>query len=228
MKNIPVRRKLAPPRSAARPTREQLEADILASAKRLFARHGYDGVSLDRIATEAGTAKQNLLYYFASKPALYRRVLDGVLDVWLSYMDVLSHNTEDPARALREYIAGKLRFSRDHPDDSRVFAREVIAGVPLFADQIERRVIPAVQADVAVFNHWAAQGRCRAVDGRHLMVLLWACTQAYADFASQIGLVLGKAQLDPHDFDVAEQLIADLVLRGVLLPPSGGSDRSPA
>lgn len=198
--------------------REKLEQDILAVAKCLFAQRGYGGVSLDHIAKAVGASKQNLLYYFPSKEALYRRVLHGVLDVWLSYMDALSQRPNDPEQALREYIAGKLRFSREHPDDSRVYANEVISGAPIFATEIAERVIPALQADVAIFNRWAERGLCRQVDGRHLMVLLWASTQVYADWSSQISLVLGKKELDEADFAAAEGLIVEMVLRTVLLP----------
>ena len=198
--------------------REKLEQDILAAAKRLFAQRGFGGVSLDHVAKAVGASKQNLLYYFPSKEALYRRVLHGVLDVWLSYMDALSQRPDDPEQALREYIAGKLRFSREHPDDSRVYANEVISGAPLFAAEIAERVIPALQADVAIFNRWAERGLCRQVDGRHLMVLLWASTQVYADWSSQISLVLGKSELEESDFAAAEGLIVDMVLRTVMLP----------
>ena len=192
--------------------RKLLEADILAAAKRLFAQRGFGGVSLDHIAREVGASKQNLLYYFPSKEELYRRVLHGVLDVWLSYMDALSQRPDDPEQALREYIAGKLRFSREHPDDSRVYAN-----APIFSAEIAARVIPAVQADVAILNRWAERGLCRPLDGRHLMVLLWASTQVYADWASQISLVLGKPALEEPDFAAAEALIVDMVLRTVLL-----------
>ncbi len=197
--------------------RERLEQDILRAAKKLFAQRGFGGVSLDHIAREVGASKQNLLYYFPSKEELYRRVLHGVLDVWLSYMDALSQRPDDPERAIRDYIAGKLRFSREHPDDSRLYANEVVSGAPLFSAEIAERVIPALQADVAIFNRWAEQGLCRPVDGRHLMILLWASTQVYADWASQIGLVLGKSELDLEDFQAAENLIVDMVLRTVLV-----------
>jgi TetR/AcrR family transcriptional regulator len=197
--------------------RERLEHEILRAAKKLFAQRGFGGVSLDHIAREVGASKQNLLYYFPSKEELYRRVLHGVLDVWLSYMDALSQRPDDPERAIRDYIAGKLRFSREHPDDSRVYANEVISGAPLFSAEIAERVIPALQADVAIFNRWAEQGLCRPVDGRHLMILLWASTQVYADWASQIGLVMGKSELDLEDFQAAENLIVDMVLRTVLV-----------
>jgi TetR/AcrR family transcriptional regulator len=205
-----------------RPTpsqRPELARRILQSAKALFAQHGYGGVSIDRIAEAAGISKQNLLYYFPKKELLYREVLGDVLDVWLSYMDAMSQREDDPEAALREYIAGKLRFSFDHPDDSRVYANEVIAGAPHFADEIRRRVIPALQADVDVFGRWAAQGLCRPIDARHLMVVLWSATQAYADFAKQICLVLGKPRLTRKDLAVAEAQLVDMVLRAVLLVP---------
>ena len=208
-----------PARERRSDTRERLEQEILEAAKRLFAIRGYAGVSLDHIAKEVGTAKQNLLYYFASKEALYRRVLHGVLDVWLSYMEAITHHEGDPELALRKYIAGKLRFSREHPYDSRDYANEVIAGAPLFAQEIRDRVLPALQADIAVFNRWAELGVCRPVDAAHLMVVLWASTQAYADFASQICLVLGKPELEEADFAAAESLLVDMVLRTVLKTP---------
>ncbi len=204
-------------KSSRSDTRERLEHDILEGAKRLFAVRGYGGVSLDAIATEVGTAKQNVLYYFASKENLYKCVLHSVLDVWLSYMAAIVDHADDPKLALRAYIAGKLRFSREHPNDSRVYANEVIAGAPMFAQEIKDRVLPALNADITIFNQWARQGKCRPVDARHLMVVLWASTQAYADFASQISLVLGKPKLQVADYKVAEDLIVDMVLRTVMI-----------
>jgi len=213
-----TRRKAQPVKHKRSDSRERLEQEILDAAKRLFAQRGFGGVSLDHIARAVGTAKQNVLYYFSSKEALYRRVLHGVLDVWLSYMAAITENAHDPEVALRRYISGKLRFSREHPYDSRVYANEVISGAPLFAQEIEERVVPALQADIAVFRMWAAQGVCRPVDAAHLMVILWSSTQAYADFAAQICLVLGKPAMEPADYDAGEQLLVDMVLRTVLLP----------
>lgn len=93
----------------------------------------------------------------------------------------------------------------------------MISGAPIFLAEIAERVIPALQADVAIFNRWADQGLCRPVDGRHLMILLWASTQVYADWTSQICLVLGKPVLEAQDFQAAESLIVEMVLRTVLV-----------
>ena len=70
--------------------RDKLEADILAEAVRVFAECGYEGTSIATVAENAGLSKQNLMYYFPTKQALYERVLDSVLDDWLERMDRLA------------------------------------------------------------------------------------------------------------------------------------------
>ena len=67
--------------------RDKLEADILAEAVRVFAESGYEGASIATVADNAGLSKQNLMYYFPTKQALYERVLVGVLDEWLESLD---------------------------------------------------------------------------------------------------------------------------------------------
>lgn len=44
----------------------------MASAKRLFARHGYSGVSMDAIAAHAGVSKLTLYSHFTSKASLFQ------------------------------------------------------------------------------------------------------------------------------------------------------------
>jgi TetR/AcrR family transcriptional regulator len=91
---MPEQRDRAAARSTPAAQRTEIEQRILRAAKPLFAQQGYRGVSIDRIAAAAGLSKQNLLYYFPRKELLYRAVLGGVLDVWLSYMDALSQRED--------------------------------------------------------------------------------------------------------------------------------------
>jgi TetR/AcrR family transcriptional regulator len=92
---------------------------------------------------------------------------------------------------------------------------EVIGGAKLYADQIRRRVIPLLRADIAVFERWIAEGRIAPVNATHLLFAIWAMTQSYADFAAQMTLVLDRDQLQPSDFDDAERLITGMVLAAV-------------
>jgi len=207
MDTVPMKRRVI--------DREKLEADIVAEAVKVFAECGYEGTSVATIATNAGLSKQNLLYYFPSKLALYERVLDDVLDEWLARMESLAAPDQEPADMLRAYIKAKLRFSREHPYASRVYALEIISGARIYGAQIQRRVVPLLRKDIEVFEGWMAQGRIAPVNATHLLFAIWAMTQSYADFSAQMALVLNRKQLQKKDFDEAEETIVDMVLAAI-------------
>ena len=73
-------REAPPPSRPARLTREQSRAQtrerLLASAALVFAREGYAGASVDRIAEEAGYSKGALYSNFASKDELFFELFD--------------------------------------------------------------------------------------------------------------------------------------------------------
>jgi TetR/AcrR family transcriptional regulator len=197
--------------------RDKLEADIAFEAVRVFAECGYEGASIATVADNAGLSKQNLMYYFPTKQALYQRVLDDVLDEWLARMDTLADPAQAPRDMLRAYIQAKLRFSREHPLGSRVYAMEVISGAPLYGGQIRERVVPLVRKDIEVFERWIEQGRIAPVNATHLLFAIWAMTQSYADFSAQMELVLDR-KLTAKDFADGEKLITDIVLCAVAMP----------
>jgi TetR/AcrR family transcriptional regulator len=203
------------PQKRRLPNRDKIEATILAEAVRVFAASGFEGASIATVADNAGLSKQNLMYYFPTKQALYQRVLDGVLDDWLERMANLADPERQPCDLLRAYIGAKLRFSREQPLASRVFAMEVVGGAQLFGQQIRDRVVPLVRRDIEVFERWIAEGRMAPVNATHLLFAIWAMTQSYADFAPQMQLVLGREQLTQQDFDAAEELITNMVLKSV-------------
>ena len=207
--------------------RDKLEADIVAAAVRVFAECGYEGASIATVADNAGLSKQNLMYYFPTKQALYQRVLDDVLDEWLKRMDLLADPAREPHDMLRAYVQAKLRFSREHPLGSRVYAMEVISGAPLYGEQIRNRVVPLVRKDIEVFERWIAEGRIAPVNATHLLFAIWAMTQSYADFSTQMALVLNRKQLTRKDFDDAEQMIVDMVLCAVAIKAAPQGDPPP-
>ncbi len=59
---------------------------ILTQARRLFARHGYDRVSMDRIASACRVTKPTVYYYFRNKRALLRAALSAS---WQEQADLL-------------------------------------------------------------------------------------------------------------------------------------------
>jgi len=210
--NLPAKRRLI--------NRDKVEAAILQEAVRLFAECGFEGTSIATVAERAGLSKQNLMYYFPTKQGLYQRVLDNVLDDWLERMASLADAARDPGDVLRAYVRAKLRFSREQPLASRVYAMEVIGGAKLYGEQIRERVVPLLRADIAVFERWIAEGKIAPVNATHLMFAVWAMTQSYADFTAQMTLVLDRDALVRQDFDDGERLITTMVLAAVGLNQS--------
>lgn len=197
--------------------RKAKEQDILIAAQEQFAAHGYGGASIETIAAGIGMTRHSLLYYYASKEQLYVAVLNRIMDRWVDNMQALSIG-DDPAEAIAQYVAVKMRFSQEEPSGSRVFTQEIIAGAPRYKAMLEQRVKPVLERDIATFQAWAKAGRIRSLDFMHLMFLLWAGTQAYADLAPQFALLLGKPELEQADYTAAQTLLTDLVLRGLQAP----------
>jgi len=64
------------PRVDCRPTTHVVSSHaLITAASELFARHGYDHVSLDEVAERAGVTKVIVYRYFASKKDLYLQLL---------------------------------------------------------------------------------------------------------------------------------------------------------
>lgn len=192
-------------------SRLRKEAWIREQAQSHFARFGFDGASLESIAADAGMSRHSLLYYYPSKEALYRSVLDDVLASWLGNMSDLSQ-ASDPFEALQAYIEAKMLLTQSNPQGVRVFTQEILAGAPRYASVLVQRVVPSLHADVARFERWAEQGLIVPVDFTHLMFLVWSMTQAYADHEAQFALYLGKTRLEPGDYATATELMVRMVL----------------
>lgn len=197
--------------------RDVHEARIVQHAIEVFAEAGYAGTALATVAERAGLSKQNLLYYFPTKKILYQRVLDDVLDQWLDRMNILTEPDQEPADLLRSYIRAKLRFSKEQPKASRVYAMEVIGGAQFYADSMREKILPMLQKDIAVFETWIAAGKIADLNPTHLLFAIWAMTQSYADFGTQMSLVLGHSPLSEQDFEEAEKFIVDMVLARIKL-----------
>ena len=188
---------------------------ILDAALSSFAQHGLRGTRLEQIAEAAGMSKTNLLYYFRTKDELYRAVLTRTLDVWLAPLRELD-GAADPAQSLTRYIVEKLDLSRRFPEASRLFAMEILQGAPHLREVLETDLADLVDRKVAIISDWVASGRLAPTDPHHLLFTIWATTQHYADFATQIAVLTGRDLSDDDFFERAKESAVGTILRGVL------------
>jgi AcrR family transcriptional regulator len=59
---------------------DQRRAAILVAAREVFGRHSYAAVSMADIASAAGVTAPLIVFYFGSKPGLYREVIQAAAD----------------------------------------------------------------------------------------------------------------------------------------------------
>ncbi|MGD9424361.1 HTH-type transcriptional regulator RutR [Pantoea sp. NSTU24] len=189
-------------------------AAILDAALTFFSQFGIHGTSLDKVAELADVSKTNLLYYFPSKEALYVAVLKEILDVWLAPLRALAHD-QDPLMAIRHYIRLKLEVSRDHPQASRLFCLEMLQGAPLLKGELAGDLKQLVDDKAAIIERWIAEGRLAGVQPQHLIFMLWATTQHYADFATQVEAVTGQTLSDPAFFDQTVENVQRMIIEGI-------------
>lgn len=198
-----------------KPTRIQREksAAIMAAALEVFAEHGLRGATLDRIAEEAGMTKQHVLYYFASKDAIYTALLESLLDAWLQPLRDIAPEG-DPLTEVLTYMRRKLRMSREMPRESKLFATEILHGAPRTQGQLSGGLKALVDEKAALIARWSAEGRIAPVDPHHLIFSIWAMTQHYADFDVQVRAVLGPERAAGR-FDDADAFLTDVFTRAL-------------
>lgn len=200
-------------RKVAGRIRQQNEQRIISAAEEEFARHGYKGATMNGIAQRAGLPKANIHYYFKSKLALYAAVLSGIIELWDGTLNELRAE-DDPAQVLPAYIAAKIRFSRDYPLASRIFAIEILNGAPNLVGYFNDEYRNWFRSRTEVFRTWMQQGKIARLDPAHLIFLLWSTTQHYADFACQIQASLGRNSLTDADYQAATETLTQVILRG--------------
>lgn len=189
---------------------------IMAAALEFFSLYGIHGTSLDQVAERADVSKTNLLYYFPSKEDLYVAVLKGLLDVWLAPLKALRAE-QHPLEAIREYVRLKLCVSRDHPQASRLFCLEMLQGAPLLKQELGGSLKTLVEEKSEVILGWIKAGLIAPVEPLHLIFMLWATTQHYADFGVQVEAITGKTLNDPLFFEQTVANVQRIITGGIQL-----------
>lgn len=187
---------------------------ILEAALDVFSAYGFRGSTIDQIAEKSGMSKPNLLYYFKRKQDIYVAVLEETLEEWLQPLHDLDPQG-DPVEELRRYITYKIDMSAKRPEASRLFANEILHGAPAIKSFLATSLKVLVDEKAAVIRQWVSEGRLAPIDPYHLIFMIWATTQHYADFDVQVRAILG-AQVDRAGFaEQSAQAVLSLILNGV-------------
>jgi TetR/AcrR family transcriptional regulator len=194
--------------------RQQNETLILQAAEKVFAEAGFGGATMQLIADMAGLPKANLHYYFPTKEALYRRVVQNIFEIWLHAAGSMDR-APGPVEGIGAYIDAKMEISRRHPDGSKVWASEVMHGAPVIQDYLETTLRDWTTGRAGLIQRWIDEGKMAPVNPEHLLYMLWATTQHYADFGHQIETLNGGKPLTEAQWRAAKESVKTMILRGI-------------
>ena len=203
------------PRSMSKKDRRlESERMIMVAAEKVFAEAGFGGATMQLIADVAGLPKANLHYYFPTKEALYRRVVQDIFQVWLKAADIFDQ-ASGPVEGIGAYIDAKMEISRRHPAGSKVWASEVMHGAPVIQDYLETTLEQWTNGRITVIQSWIDRGLMAPIDPRHLLYMVWATTQHYADFGHQIETLNNSEPLTDAQWQAATDSVKTIILKGI-------------
>jgi TetR/AcrR family transcriptional regulator len=131
LNNTGQTRRRGRPRNDAAPT-PSLD-DLLQTSAGIFARDGYDGVSLRKLQTELNVSYTFFHHYFDSKEALWKAVIDRLAGATASKILATLQNIDDTHNeldALKEGIAIYIRSAFVDPSMYKIYQQESLQDGP--------------------------------------------------------------------------------------------------
>ena len=113
---------------------------ILHAAQRRFAAYSYSKVTMDEIADDIGMAKASLYYYFPTKEAIFRSVVQHEQEEFLAHVkEVLAHGGS-ASRKLVEYVRLRTKLTERLSSLSQIHQQAWHDVRPIFQDLFKKFV----------------------------------------------------------------------------------------
>ena len=197
---------------------------ILDAAEALFAERGYGAASTREIAERAGIGKRMLFYYFASKEAVYRAVLDRVVGGMVAIHQ--RFRTDPGPVGLAEAMEGITLFAAANLPAVRVLTREIMDGGPHMDELVREHLGPLFAAGAAEVARNMEQGIFRSADPMHVLVHVAGITLYYFQMLPLLERVWNRDPLAPATLAERAAAVRDCLLYGLLQPAAQGEASS--
>lgn len=113
------------PKRAGRPRRddEELEKkreELIACARDLYLREGYEAVSIRRITGETGMSPMSFYQFFPHKRALLRHIWEDIFDEVFGRAERAAAKQNSPLEKLQAYMESIVHYWLKHSDHYRI------------------------------------------------------------------------------------------------------------
>jgi len=129
---------------ASKTTHSSSEQAILEAAETLFAKKGFDAVSMSAIAKLANTSKPNIYHHFKNKNELYLAVMKAAVQRSSMLLDELEDAPGSFRQHLSDFSVGQLHNILTHNRSTQLILRETLSGGTQNGQEIARHVVEEV------------------------------------------------------------------------------------
>lgn len=197
--------------------------DILNSARTLFAKKGFEAVSVRDIAKESGQNISMISYYFGSKEGLYKFILsDHMNSVGGEVRKVFQGHTDKEMTPksfrseLKLLITVIVEMKSGNAEMISIMQRERVNGLPFARELHEQIIEPIAEQVVDVFK--LAQKKKIIRTGLDVSAFLGILFESIVGYmtSNECGLRVLKGSYDlPKDKDKFIEFLTDLFLQGI-------------
>ena len=129
--------------------RNDCRNNLLATATRLFAERGLNGVSIRELSKAAGASISMISYYFGGKEGLYASVLQEQFACY-DYIEEIRKKNTDPLGKIEEYIRWTVRRHRNQPYLLRFYTSELTNPTRFFSALVQPAIGNVIQVLIEI------------------------------------------------------------------------------
>ena len=196
---------------------------ILDAAESLFAKHGFDAVSVNDIAAMAEVSKANVFHHFASKRDLHLAVIQSANLKFGEVINELGHEGADVVPNLENYAKAHLGSMLENAQLSRLVLRDVLENAPEHSRELAEKIFGNNFARLVSLLRMSQQSGAlrKELDPAMIAVMLIGANVFFFEARDVL-----RHFTDVDFVDKPEQyshMLVDILLNGIL-PAEGGKN----
>ena len=197
---------------------QQTRESILRAAIKVFAQHGYEGGSVEKISRLAKSYDRMIYYYFGSKEGLFVEVLETIYQRMNDAEAELALDVGQPLLALEQMVHFVLDYYRAHPEFVTLLNTENLHKGRHIVKSLRAKEYssPAITVIGDILRAGVQQGLMRAdVSPRDVYLLIAATGYFYMSNRHTLTAFLGENIDAPAAVAQWKRFVLDTVFRVV-------------
>jgi AcrR family transcriptional regulator len=192
---------------------------ILEVAEGEFAREGYAGAHLQRIAEQVEVQKTALYYYFPSKAALYTAVLVRMLEAFEAAVRAATDRPGTPSERLERLLGVLNDLLAERRNYSQILIRVFVDRAELVDEMISPPIQSVIGRILRFHQEGVETGAFRRMSSRHFFQSLLGAAVFHYAARNFSAAVLGVDDIFTHNaVNWRREELHKILAQGVLLP----------